>query len=447
MHVIRRVFVATVSTTALLMGGATAAQAHRPATERDTTQPATTRAADRATQSDNGILLPAPTGKAHVGTALLHLVDKRRRDTLTGASTRELMVQAWYPAKAGTGTGPAPYAPPGEVAELQRAFGFVPGAFEAITHSEVNATPARGRHPVVLFSHGLCGARTDSTIVAEDLASRGYLVLAIGTTGESGAVQFPDGRVVKTADPDFCTAGAAPFTTGKPILERLDAVRVADTRFVLDQLGRRGRHHHRDQRDQRAQGEWQGRASHRENSPLDQVRRVADLRRVGMYGHSFGGGTTASVMAVDRRVDAGVDLDGMVVGPVATKGVNRPFLVVGSSYHTPADDLSWRTFLPALRSWHRWYQVEQAGHYRFIDFGSSARHWRLHETMKPQDPVTWEQIFGDIDDAESQRINRDLVGGMFDRFLRGRHSPVLVNPGRTHPLVKDRTSEIDRDWG
>ena len=40
---------------------------------------------------------------------------------------------------------------------------------------------------------------TDYTFIAEDLASRGYVVAAVDHPCEATAVEFPDGRVVKSA--------------------------------------------------------------------------------------------------------------------------------------------------------------------------------------------------------------------------------------------------------
>ena len=100
------------------------------------------------------------------------------------------------------------------------------------------------------------------------------------------------------------------------------------------------------------------------------------------------------------------------------------------------------TFLPALGGWHRWIQVADAGHYRFVDLGSSVKHFGLDSTIKTQDPTTWEQVFGNIDDAASQQINRDLVSEFFAKFLHGRPAAILDDPAAVHPELIDRTADI-----
>lgn len=378
-------------------------------------------------QGDVSILLPAPTGEFATGTTLIHLRDDDRTDPLDpDGGPRELMVQLWYPTEHPAGPL-APYAPPAEAESLQQFYPVPSGAFTAATNSHAGAAVAPGEHELVFFHHGLCAARTDSTIVAEQLASEGSIVVALGSTREMPAVAFPDGRVITTADPTFCTAATDFSSENQTILETLLQVRVDDVTFTLDQL--------------ELANEGQDPDVDGALMP-DGLTGSMDVSHVGIYGHSFGGSTAAAVMFDDSRFVAGVDLDGLIVGPVAEAGLDRPFLVVGSSYHTPELDPSWATFLPALRGWHRWFAVTDAGHYRFVDIGGSTTHWGLDATLKPQDPETWTQIFGDVDDARSQQIDRTLVAGFFDTFLRDEAAPVLDDPSATFSDVVDRTSII-----
>jgi predicted dienelactone hydrolase len=375
------------------------------------------------------ITLARPTGPFRTGTTLIHLRDQTRIDPLDPRQRqREVMAQLWYPAAAAPDQPFAPYAPPGEAAGLQATYPVPAGAFTATTHSRLRAPVLPGRHKVVFFHHGLCASRTDTTAVNEELASRGFVVVALANTHESPAVEFPGGRVETTTDPNFCLAGGDPFSpANQAILRRLLDVRVADTRFVLDQLERINR----------------GANPDASGNPLPRgLTHSLDTARVGMFGHSFGGGTTAAVMRADRRFVAGVNLDGFIIGPVAQTGLDRPFLVLGSSYHEPGQDPSWGQFLPRLTGWHRWFRVNDAGHYRFIDLGGSVRKWGLEEVIKPTDPETWRLVFGDIGDRVSQEIVIRLTSAFFGRFLHGRPSPLLHSPERFYPQVEDRTDLI-----
>lgn len=375
--------------------------------------PAAAPGAHASAADDVAITLPRPTGPYPTGTTLVHMRDERRVDPLDPAGgKRELMVQLWYPARPAPGKPLAAYAPPGEAAALQVMQPDVPaGGFTAATNSRLGAPVRPGVHKVVFFHHGLCASRTDTTAVNEQLASLGYVVVALGSTHESWAVEFPDGRVVGPSDLAFCGAGGDPFSEeGQAILNKLLAVRVADTRFVLDRLAA-------------GAGLPPGLAG------------AMDTRRVGMFGHSFGGGTAAAVLHADRRFVAGVDLDGFVIGPVAKTGLSKPFLVLGSSYHDTVLDPSWADFLPRLRGWHRWLRLLDAGHYRFMDLGGSAGRWGLKEKMPPE---AWRLNFGDIGDARSQEILVSVTAAFFQKFLCGQREPIP-----DYPELEDRTHLID----
>ncbi|MCT2586307.1 alpha/beta hydrolase family protein [Actinophytocola gossypii] len=372
-----------------------------------------------AAAEDQRVHLPEPAGPLPTATTVLHLTDADRVDALDpDGGPRELMAQVWYP-RLPVGDAPlAPYAPPKEAAALQAFYPVPPGAFEgAPTNSALDAPAIPGDFPVVLFAHGLCAGRTDTTAVNEHLASLGYVVVALGATHESNQVEFPDGRLVGTADPAFCTAAQAPDDPANAaILERLQRVRVADVRFTLDELA----------------------ALDGGDVPWG-LPGALDLDRVGIYGHSFGGSTAAQALADDPRLDAGIDLDGLIAGPVRHTGLAKPFLVVGSDYHhTSVKDPSWDDFLPKLTGWNRWLRFVDAGHYRFVDLGGSTDRWNLKEAMPPE---TWTSVFGDIDPQRSQQLLLDFTTAFFDRFLRDREAPILDGPSAAYPEVEFRATD------
>jgi predicted dienelactone hydrolase len=61
------------------------------------------------------------------------------------------------------------------------------------------------------------------------------------------------------------------------------------------------------------------------------LRGALRLSRVGRFGHSLGGATAAQAMFEDRRIDAGINLDGTPSGPVVNAGLDRPFMLVDAA--------------------------------------------------------------------------------------------------------------------
>ena len=129
---------------------------------------------------------------------------------------------------------------------------------------------------------------------AADLASHGYVVVGVDVPGETLAVDLGDGALVPLspalADPSYESV----------------ALRSRDLRFVLSRLG-----------------------------SLQGAGRL-DLNRIGVFGHSRGGATAADAMLIDRRIGAGVNLDGGMWGPVVKRGLDRPFGVLLGNEAGPA---------------------------------------------------------------------------------------------------------------
>ncbi|MGJ6962121.1 lipase [Streptosporangium sp. G11] len=361
------------------------------------------------------LTLPKPTGPHQIGTVSLHLVDRSRPDPWVPAiSSRELMVQLWYPARKAAAYPRAPWLPP-KIAEAVLA-GVPAGTVRLpVTHGRAGAPVYRGRGPwpVVLFSHGFAADRASSTALVEDLASHGYVVATIDHTYDAGAVEFPDGQVKIHA------ASSPPPNFDKPddpVATKAVAARLADTRFVVDRLTALNRGHVVDA----------------ERRPVPKgLRGALDLSRVGMFGHSLGGATAAATMHADSRVKAGVNLDGSMFGPVLREGLDRPFLQVGSSGHGRSDDPSWAALWARLRGWRLELRLDGTGHTSFTDLQVLLRQ---HSLGLPPDQVTG--MIGEIDGPRSVLIQRVYVRAFFDRHLLGRPSPLLAKPSKRWPEMR-----------
>ncbi len=366
--------------------------------------------------------LPAPTGPYPVGTATLHLIDRTRTDPwLTARAPRELMATVWYPARPAPGRPAARQLPPGVAAEWQQLvetkedFSIRPGGADwaaTRTHAVTCAPVRRGRGgiPVILYSPGRNVPRGFGTVLAEELASRGYLVVAVDHTHETIAVEFPDGRVTPVLD-----------ATEEATLRTLVDVRVADIRFVLDWLEVLNR------------GGAPG-AGRRPFPPG--IIGCADLTSVGMFGHSIGGATAAQAMHDDPRIGAAADLDGAVgagsnaVGSVVDDGLDQPFLLMNSVLGNHRDEVL-ATLWKHLRGWRRNLQMPSAGHYAYTDLQAQLPPVAGTGNM-PADKLTG--LVGTVDPARSVRAQRVYLSAFFDVHLR--HHPdrgLFDGPSAAYP--------------
>lgn len=375
--------------------------------------------------------LPEPTGSYAIGTASYHLVDQSRKETYTGdkGDNRELMITVWYPADSDA-AAKLPRKPfPKEVTEAmslvfhfpQSLFGYL-DAIPTHTVEGAGVSGAQAKYPVLLFSPGVRSTRYQSMTIVEELASSGYIVVGIDHPYTSSKVDFPEGRsVLYRPDPEYPTS-AAQYEANVTGID----IRSEDARFVLDTLT-----------------EWNsgiGDADHL-------LRGKLDLDRVGIFGHSYGGATTAETLAKDCRFKAGVSLEGGFWGSVAHMGLKQPFMYMLTSdtadmireqlegKQSAGEDgigqgtrekLFYEEYIPDLQSV---FEKSSADRYYLTVKGF------FHQSFA--DVALLSPLFAkEVSADQSVRINRDYVRSFFDRYLLGKEAPLLDGPSPQYPEVE-----------
>ncbi|MFJ9367057.1 alpha/beta hydrolase family protein [Nocardia sp. NPDC101769] len=341
--------------------------------------------------------LPTPGGQFQIGTTTWHLIDADRMDPLVGATPRELMVSVFYPATDTAGRPSAPLLSTQVLPHLEQALGVQIPVLQS--HSVSDAPVASGRFPVIVYSPGRAMPRTLATGAAEELASRGYIVVSIDHTYESLCVEFPDGRLVQN------TPIPASDTTQQLYLD----TRLADSKFVLDTLDTV-----RDGNDPDA-----------EKHPLPTgLGEALDLTRIGMFGQSLGGYTAVEMLRTDPRISAVVDLDGGInigdtLGTAAQTGISKPILLITSSdgledqQATP----SWTALFDHSTGWKHELTVQNSAHNDFTD---------LPVLLPGPIPMpTGHYFIGPIAGPRIDTITRTYLAAFFDHFLRDTPNTLL----------------------
>lgn len=373
--------------------------------------------------------LPEPTGRYAVGNTKIHLVDPDRTDPWLEGEPRELMVSVWYPAEDVADRPLAPYMKPEAAAHFERStlgsIGLKPEEVDlkgVRTHAFSGAPVdvSQGRRPVVLYSPGGGLPRTVGTVLVEDLASRGYVVVTIDHTYEASEVEFTGGRLETASLPEEAS------------LKKMISVRVSDVRFVLDRL----------------EGIRDGSNPDAERRSLPNgLAQSLDLSKVGMFGHSAGGFTAAEAMLNDRRVDAGVNLDGSLIyssdagtyGEVTERGLDRPFMLMGAGKSGPDDKPhthraapDWKAFWDNSTGWKLDLHVPEGEHFTFTDYQAIVP--QLDEILGVPEWL----VVGMIGTVDPERIiasQRAYIAAFFDQHLRSEHQELLEGPSPDNPDV------------
>ncbi|MFC9432356.1 alpha/beta hydrolase family protein [Nocardia sp. NPDC057030] len=347
--------------------------------------------------------LPRPTGAYAVGTEVLRLVDPNRPEPATDAPDdhRNVVVQAWYPAEPGAHGKRSTYIDgadrlPDRVTVLPS---FLMRGYHRIdTHAllDVPVNPDRSRWPVVLFSPGYGAPRAFYTGLIADLASRGFVVLAVDHPYEAAVTELADGTIATTRehflddDPD-----QSRYMSG------LLDVRTADLRFVVDQLDRP------DILGARLSGRL-------------------DTEHVAAIGHSFGGAAATAAVASDGRIKAAANIDGTLYGTLPQQSLPKPFLLLESDHAETGHGTAYldgnRALLERLRAGGFRYEIAEANHYSFTDAPRFL--------ADPARLLTAELMGGSRGPRETQRATNDILTAFLREPLGGGRGDVEAAAAR-----------------
>lgn len=357
--------------------------------------------------------LPAPGGPYAVGTTIYHFVDEGRDEIYSPApdDKREIMVQIWYPAEAVPGAEPMPLIQDParfatNVAPLVRLPAFMLAHLDLVQSHAIADAPLLEQaapFPVVIHSHGWTGFRAGNTNQMEALASRGYVAIGVEHTYGALLTLFPDGRAIPY-NPAALPEGVSDeeYHDASNILVNVYA---ADVRFVLDQLERFN------------QGE----------GGETRFEQRLDLARVGLFGHSTGGGAIVRACGLDARCKAGLGMDAWVE-PLdeedITQGLTQPFLFMRSEPWTTNDN-------DARLS--RLYAASTGERYRLGIADTTHRDFTLQPLLSPVASLVG--LSGPLDDNRTVQLVSDYVIAFFDQTLRAQPAPLLTDPSAGYPEV------------
>lgn len=269
---------------------------------------------------------PTPPGPYPVGTQSFYWVDETRMEVYspeadqvyaaTPSKPTRVMVQVWYPAVPDSGDGLAPYLPDGllDAHALSTTFGFPDFFLDHFSLAKTNAL-LNGRlatcfeqWPVLVFSHGWQGMRYQNTAQMEALASQGFIVFAPEHAYGAVISVYPDGTYTLNKP------GALPKDVSDAEYQQAALILgdswVGDLRFTLDQM-------------QLLQ----------DGSIPSIFSGHLDLAKLGMFGHSTGGGATMQTCAIDARCKAAFGMDPWLVPynrTLPTQAVPQPAMLMFS---------------------------------------------------------------------------------------------------------------------
>ena len=349
-------------------------------------------------------MLPMPEGNYSIGLEVKHLIDESREEKITEEpdDKREMMLYIWYPAEDGGRR--AEYMKKEEFAYLFKEspiplFWIPKDAYKYVrTHSFINATPADGKFPLVIFSHGYRGYPALYTSMIENLVTHGFIVAAITHPYVAGVTVFPDGRVIEL--PDLSNKDSQYIqwyfdTAFEEVLGDIDYV----CNYLL------------------TSNKWSGKI---------------DASRIGIYGHSFGGGAAAMACYGNRHIKAGLAMDGYFRGEVFEEGMAKPFFMFFVEGRFESDD-----------TLQNFWEVLKGDTYRASILGSAHQDFTdlplLFPHFMPNIPRSVIPGFGSIDGKMLIKIVNTFTLAFFDVYLNEKPRDELLS-------LEDEFDEVIFDY-
>jgi len=307
--------------------------------------------------------LPKPDGKFLIGTDILILEDVNRAESFTKELNdfRKIVVQVWYPSSE-KGDSIYPYLdyPDIRIPYISKQLGVKERLIEHIGKIQANAyyksKPVKQEFPIVIFSHGLGGNRTQNTVNIESLVSNGYVVFAIEHTYDANITVFNDSTYI-----EFDSYLSDDVDREEFYKVRIPQIktRADDISFVIDQITAF-----------KTQGFYIG--------------KMCDLKNIGVFGHSFGGATVVLSSFLDSRVDACMNLDGWfepIPKNIINSGINIPFCYIGQEQEkwngAPYNEELLFNFHNNNKNHSRIIEIKKSKHFDYADIPYLTRFTRL----------------------------------------------------------------------
>lgn len=259
------------------------------------------------------VRLPAPSGPYAVGT-VTHEMERS-----AGTEARQLFLKIWYPARETKGAAEGLWRDLQDMADIpwgmRKALTYV-SAIATHSHKDAPYASAAGPARVLLYNHSFVSWASENSLLAENIASRGHVIIAIRHRGQMDEYRALDSGVEQAArerDTELQKQlGAAKSREDRARLStqlaeagmtvEIARRRTADSRFVADRL-------------EAVLAAIPGLSAH-------------VPKTYGAMGFSLGGAVSTSLCVDDPRCRAVVNIDGGIHGVDYTRLSVPHFLMI-----------------------------------------------------------------------------------------------------------------------
>jgi pimeloyl-ACP methyl ester carboxylesterase len=254
-------------------------------------------------------------------------------------------------------------------------------------------------YPIILFSHGWSGFAAQNTGQALELASRGYVVVALQHTYGAVVTVFPDGELA------YNNPAALPDGMPEPgytkAARKLVEQWSGDISFALDYMAEQN------------------------GGPAGLHFSRPDLTSVGVYGHSTGGGAAIQFCGTDPRCKAVLAMDPFmtpVSAEVQESGLSQPaFFMFSQRWADDVDSKNNRLFNPFYSN------LEQATGVIAI---KGTTHYDFSDLPMLSPITSYLGLKGPLNGERVTQIVDDYLISFFDSTLKDQPTDLFDGPSK-----------------
>ncbi len=314
----------------------------------------------------------------------------RPQHLLSPEQGRKLFLKLWYPAHPASAATPemlwvelrharrTPLAIRTLLKLIQRPTATYPGA--PLAAAQPTVCP-------VVYNHGLVSFASENTSLAQELASRGFIVVAIEHQDQLAEFQAlnrqqsrPDKRLgrdlaarIRQADTSERARLARQLYAASANTNPIVLERARDTRFVLDRF----------------------------RSVLATIpggsTRVDDASSVHLVGYSVGGAVATHVAGQDQRVASVVNIDGGMYGSPDARVLSVPYMMIYSGRNKAIND----ELLPK---------------HAMTVSAANTDHLNYHDLAGLLPPLRWIRAVGSADPIEVLRWRNEQIAKFLESY-------------------------------
>jgi len=360
--------------------------------------------------------LPTPTGRYSIGSQYI-LLKTNRDEVITSkvGDKRELMIKVWYPAIPKNEKKEF-YLNKGNRIGFATKYGLPKSTFNYLdyvkTHTYLKPTVAKGKFPVLIFSHGYYSNASGYYAIIEEIVSHGYIVLNINHTYESTGSLFPNGEIklyntaydkehnnkkmaemVWNATENYkkATNPKEQYIAVEDLIRNYVAADITirwskDISSVIDELEK-----------------W--------NASTFLANHL-DISRIGVFGHSQGGAAAGQSLLNDGRIKAGINIDGVQWGIMIDTMMTKPFALISSDWDATHPNLNAFAYQNGSSSDFYIAKILNSGHSNFMDIPLMINLSSINEA-------------GTINPKRAYKITTETILQFFEIYLFDKNSNLL----------------------